>query len=289
MTHPLSDKKARLLEMLTEDTGSSEDAEILLPIIMQIQQTDSVLDELKLAQTAQRAIEALRTNRRANSNIWQHIEDWYVFALLKMQLRIVQGEIWVASALIMLLGGVVTLLMSSSQPNSGDLPIVLIAPIVAAGGVSFLYSTDVEEAMEIEQATPTSPQVILLLRLTLVFSFNFVLGVLSSAALTLVNPSYSLAPLIMMWLAPMAFLSSLAFLLSVLFADAGVGLVISMLIWTIQALNRFLAHSGFSTLPLPDMLSAHTHVWLLIFAGVLLGAALWMTDYKHWIRRGWRW
>lgn len=280
-----SSDEARLLAMLTEDIGSTDDVNAVLPLIVQIRNSPTnILNNSRIGQVSQQAVVVLRTMHRGTR--LERFRDWYPILLLKAQLRIVQGEIWVASAFIMIIGVMVTLLMSFSRPASADLPLVLVAPIVAATGISFLYGTDVEQALEIEQATLTSPQIILLLRVMLVFAFDFALGVISSLVLTLVSPSYSLTALIMTWFAPMAFLSALAFLMSIVFGDAGVGTVTSLILWTFQALSRFLAQNGSASLPVPDLLSASSQVWLLICVIPLLVSALWLVEHKNWtIRR----
>ena len=70
--------------------------------------------------------------------------------------------------------------------------------------------------------TPTSPRVILLARVTLVFGYDLILALLSSAVLTLLNATpLGLTSLITTWLGPMAALSALSLLLSVCWNPEG--------------------------------------------------------------------
>jgi hypothetical protein len=271
---PSDDDKRRLLALLAEDTESPEDAQALLPLMMRVKQSPVLADELTRARVAQLALVQLHGQRRS----WrQRLADWWPLLLLRAQVRVVQREIWLASALIMLLGGAVTVILYAPH-DLGDLPLVLVAPVVAAVGVALLYSTDEQSVMEIEQATPTSPQLILLLRLAMVFGVDFMLGLLGSLVLTIANPNYSLWPLVITWLAPMTFLSALAFLMSVMFADAQTGTVVSLLLWSIQVLNRFLSGRALAAIPiLPDLLAADVRVWLLLLAVPMLAAALWLS------------
>jgi hypothetical protein len=285
--HPTDaeDDTTDLLEKLTEDSGSPANASVLLPMIARLHRSahsEPSADPVKYAATMRLAVTALRANSARRTG-WGSAAGKvrataaYFVALLRSQIRIVQADLWIASTLVMALGIVVTLMSTQANPTGGEIPFVLLAPAVAAVGVAFLYSTDADAMMEIERATPTSPQMLLLLRLALVFGFNLVLGLACSVILTIANPAYSLYPLIMAWLAPMAFLSALAFLLSVVFSDAAVGAVVGLAIWTVQVLNRFLAHSGYAlAIPFPDMLSAQFRLWLLFLSVPLVIAALWL-------------
>ncbi len=222
----------------------------------------------------------------ANHRPFQHLRDWPPLLLMRAQLRVVQGEILIASALMILLGVVVTLLTFNMGMYSGlysiDLPLVLIAPIVAAVGLAFLYGTEAQAVAEIEHATPVSTSLVLLARLTLVFAFDFALGLCGSIILTLTQPSLSLWPLVGAWLAPMSFLSALAFLISVLFVDPLVGMVISFGLWAALIMIRFVNINPnlHLIIAIPDLLAANVRPWLLILAIPLFALALWISTRR---------
>jgi hypothetical protein len=166
----------------------------------------------------------------------QRLQNWWPWLLLSSQLRIVQTEIWLATTVIMAIGTMVSL--ASYRP--GDmLPLVFIAPLLSAFGVGLLYDGDVLHMLELEDTTPVSTRLLLLARLTLVFGFNLALGLLGSIAMALWNADIALWSLVMSWLAPMTFLSALAFLTSVLLSDALAGGLLSLILWSIHIFLRF--------------------------------------------------
>lgn len=206
----------------------------------------------------------------------RHASAW-AWLLLRAQARVVRGEIWVASALVMTLGLLVTLAIQAA------LPLALVAPLVAAAGIAFLYGPAADPALEIELTTPASPRVVLLARLGLVFGFDLGLGLAASVVLALLLPAVSLWPLVLTWLAPMAFLSALAFLLTVLTADSALGALVSLVLW---ATWHLLGIDGLSLLArrLPDLLSAPARPWLWALALLLGGIAFWLAGREeHWL------
>jgi len=202
--------------------------------------------------------------------------------LLRFQVPVIRVEIWPASALVFALGLLVAL--GSGAQGSEALPFVLTAPLIAAMGVAFLYGPVVDPALEVELATPTPPWLTLLARLLLVFGFDLALGLAGSLALASLRPHISLWPLVTVWLAPMAFLSALSLLLSVLFADPGPGTLVSLALWSVQVLWQVDFFEG-AALRLPDMTAAATHPWLWALALLMVGLALWASERDGlWLR-----
>src|SRR5512139_2769975 len=201
---------------LIEDTGSHEEADRLMPVAIQLAAWSAPTPS---AQETDRLVQALpaelpaRHASRSGSTLW-----W----LLRAQLRVVQQEIWLASALVMALGLFVTLTNQHDVSPEGA-PFVLIAPLVAALGIAFLYGPAAEPALEIELAAPVSPRLVVLARLLLVFAFDLALALISSVVLVVVQSAWSLWPLVLMWLVPMTFLAALAFLLSMIFSEPLLG------------------------------------------------------------------
>jgi hypothetical protein len=202
--------------------------------------------------------------------------------LLRFQLPIIRAEIWPASALVFALGLLVTL--ASDAQGGQALPFVLTAPLVAAIGVAFLYGPVVDPALEVELATPTPPWLVLMTRLLLVFGFDLALGLVGSLALALLRPDISLWPLVTTWLAPMSFLSALSLLFSVLSADPGLGMLVSLVLWSVQTLWQVGFFKG-TSLRLPDMTVAATRPWLWALALLMGGLALWASERDDlWLR-----
>ena len=275
----------RLRANLLEDMASSNEAERLLPTVLRLKgwpapaptapETASLIQSLQSAMAEQRA------------SPWRklriHAGEWWPWLLLRAQARVVRHEIWIASTLVMVLGALVTLIIYEPTSSSEALPLVLLAPVVAAVGVSFLYGSAVDPALEIALATPTSPRLVLLTRLTLVFGFDLGLGLAGSLALALFQPGVSLWPLVTAWLAPMAFLSALSLLLSVLSADPGAGALISLGLWVVQNVVR-MTHANNVLWLLTDLTSAAARPWLWSLAIVMGGLALWAgAREEHWL------
>lgn len=264
----------RLRAKLIEDTGSSEEAERLWPAARRLAEwtapTPSREETDRLVHSLSAELPARRT-RRSGSMLW-----W----LLRAQLHVVQQEIWLASALVMALGVLVTL-TTQSELSLQEAPFVLIAPLVAALGIAFLYGPAAEPALEIELATPISPRLVVLARLLLVFAFDLALALLSSLVLITAQSAWSLWPLILTWLAPMTFLVALAFLLSMIFSEPLVGAAICLTLWGVQVLRGFIPF-----ILLPNLLAAETRPWLWLGALLCVGFAVWLAgSEERWLTK----
>lgn len=216
----------------------------------------------------------------------EHLLNWPPLVVLVAQRRVVQSEIWLTSAFMILIGGLVTLL----QNRMDNVALVLIAPIVAAIGIAFLYSTHAESALEIEQTTRIPSVILLLARLTLVFGFDCVLGVIASVMVALSGRGLAFGPLIAAWLAPMAFLSALAFLTSVLFGEPTAGVGVSLTLWAVQVVARVVSFDENNPLSrlvhtLPDLLAADARPGLIIMAVCLIALALWLSGRESLMTR----
>lgn len=283
----MSANDEKLRAQLAEDTGSMEEAEALLPIARQLAEwpapTASKEDTARLLGV----LEAALPERQSAWARWQQrLLEWWPGLLIRAQIRIVQREIWVASLLVMALGGMVTVILGRHVGGS-SLPLVIVAPIVAAMGVAFLYGPDVDPALEITLATPISSRLILLARLALVMGFNFGLGLAACLVLVLLQPGLSLWPLLTAWLAPMAFLSSLAFLLSTLFVSPELSALLSLSLWILQALHSAAPSISRVILgwPLPNLMVPAAQPWLWLMALALGGLALWLGgEEDRWLR-----
>ncbi len=259
----------RLRAKLIEDTGSNEEADWLLPVAYHLSAwaapTPSAEETDRLMQSL-----AVELPARQTARSWAML--WW---LLRAQMRIVQQEIWLASALVMALGLGVTLI-NQQEFLLQEAPFVLIAPLVAALGIAFLYGPAAEPALEIELAAPISPRLVVLARLLLVFAFDLALALLSSVVLIVAQSNWSLWPLIMMWLAPMTFLAALAFLLSMIFSEPLIGAAICLALWGAQILGMFIPFDL-----LPNLLAAETQPWLWLCALVCSVVAVWLAGSEE--------
>ncbi len=208
----------------------------------------------------------------------RHQRLMWAWLILRAQTRLVHPTTWAASGLVIALGALVTLLLYRPAQSGADLPLVIIAPLVAACGVAFLYGLDADPALELQLSTPVSPRLILLARLALLFAFNLAITFACSVLLSLAQAQISLMPLTGAWLAPMTFLSALAFLLSVLFFDPLASVLISLLLWVALTIRHFVEVSA---LALPDLLRPTSYPVMWIAAPLLVALALWLAEREE--------
>lgn len=198
--------------------------------------------------------------------------------LLRTQMRLIQPEIWLTSAIVILLGLIVSVTFLDS------IVLRVVAPLTAAACLAVVYGPEFDPGIELALATPTSPWQVLLARLALVFSYNFSLTLLTSFILAAAVPQTVLAALILGWLGPMAFLSALALLLSMLMRSS-LAISISYGLWLAQLISSGLV-SGKLALAYPafgGFLRGYVALWqnppaLLGLAALLVGAALWLAS-----------
>lgn len=205
---------------------------------------------------------------------------YWLALILRSQFRLVHALTWIASALILALGALVTFSLYRPAVSLSDLPFVLLAPLVAAVGIAFLYGVDNDPPLELQLSTPVSPHVILLARLALLYAFNLGLGVVGSVALATAHAEISLTPLILAWLAPMTALSALAFLLSVLVFNPLVSVLVCIALWFSQVARRAaIALPELRTIP--DLLRADLYPVMFFTGAVAVLLALWLADREQ--------
>lgn len=270
-----NNESTRLKDLLNMDLDDSAEADALLPLMMQLDDahlppiSESATIDLIHQLSADLPATHLESPRQEKKIRW-------MLLLLRSQIRVVQKEIWIASLLVMLLGTLVTLI--TFDPASGNLtPLAVIAPVIAAIGVGLLYDDDMALIRELEDTTMTSTPMLLFARLMLVFCFDLVLATLGSIVLAGVETQLSLVPVIMSWLAPMTFLSALAFFVSVLSAQAIAGGMISFALWALHIFMQATAsHSlAIQILSLQGLGALVTRPYLFIVAGLLVTVTLW--------------
>src|SRR5262249_9570227 len=134
--------------------------------------------------------------------------------VLGAQRRMLRPSVWIASAagiaLAVAYGGII--------PGEGvEQDILAVAlPLIAAGGMAFLYGPDNDPALELALATPTSARSVLFARFTLLFGYDTALALLGTLVLATLHGDgfWSLASV---WFGPMALLSALSLALSLIF------------------------------------------------------------------------
>jgi len=201
------------------------------------------------------------------------------FNLLRAQAYLVKREIWPASASIMALGVILGLVSKHVEAIS------FIIPLVTAASLAMLYGFEYDPAHELVLSTPTSAWKILLARLSVVSAYDLLLALASSLPMLLIVPPDVLGMIILGWLAPTAFLSALALLLSI-WAGTGKAIVISYGLWILQylKLSKILLNGSMAS-AWDSILNAYREFWrspglLLILSAVLLGIALLSTRFS---------
>jgi hypothetical protein len=198
------------------------------------------------------------------------------FQLLRAQAFLVHREMFPASAAVMALSVILALLSNHLEV------IYFIAPMVAAAGISTLFGTEQDPAYELILATCTSPWKVLLARLSLVSAYNLLLVLVVAAVLFSLIPISLLGILIFGWLAPMAFLSALALLLS-LWLGTSNAIAITYILWVAQympykAIGAWMLSPAWSSAIAAYQQSWHNPIILLLLSIPLLGIALWSTN-----------
>jgi hypothetical protein len=267
----MNDNYERLRQTLIDNGESPNEAESLA-------QLSHVLDAMpppipKMSHQAQ-LLTLLAAEMPKPKSRFEHFMEWYPVALLLSQVRVIQWEIWLASALVLGLGVLVTLI----SPNPDLTLFTALTPLVAAVGVALLYDHDVRMMLEIEETTLASARLLLLARLALVYGFNLVLALIGSVILAVLDADISLLPLIASWLAPMTFLSGLAFFLSIVLNDTLAASIFSMFLWIIHNLGNATQGDNalWSLLSLPGLSDPNNRPFLMFTAALLIMVALWI-------------
>ncbi len=196
--------------------------------------------------------------------------------LVRAQLYIVQSELWSVSAIVMLIGVLVAVVAKR------DMVIYLLSPLMAASTLAMLYGPDHDPADELARATATSPWKILLARMSIMSCYNLLLGLVASLGLLLFVKPDMLGTIILGWVGPLAFLSSLALLLSVWWGT-GIAIVVTYGLWMAQYVS-FKTISIWAPSPVwSSFLTAYKNFWheplLLVGLAFLLGLiALWSAN-----------
>jgi anti-sigma factor RsiW len=198
------------------------------------------------------------------------------FQLLRSQTFLVQCEMWPATASVMALGVIVALISGHAEF------IYFIAPLIAAASLSLLFGPEHDPAHELALSTPTSSWKLLLARLSIVSAYNLVLALAALLILMIAFPPGFLGTLALGMLAPMAFLSALALLLSIWIGTSN-AIAISYILWFLQSIPYQFIGAWTVSPAWSSFLLAYREFWrspmlLFAFSVPLLLIALWSAN-----------
>jgi hypothetical protein len=155
--------------------------------------------------------------------------------------------------------------------NATDEPIVpLLAPAIAGVAVAFAYGAGADPAYEIARTMPIPARMILLVRVSVVFITNALLG---SVAM-LVAPSISGVTLL--WLLPMVAISLLGLAVAVVSHSATVGGSVALAVWGAIVLGADVASKDVASAVSEAMLRSLAPLYLVITVAALV-VTLWMS------------
>ena len=281
------EQEFNLEALLQEDVETAVAAQELRPLLSQLREAEPPTPTAVQTDTLINSLLPELPTQLAPQPMWQQwqtaVTSSWLWLLCQSQLRVVRQAIWVASAIVMIIGAAISLIWQNGTMGNG-LPLILLAPVVAAIGIASLYGSD-DCVWELEMTTAVPPRLLLLTRLILVFGFDLLLTLLASLTLSLILPEVTLWSLITTWLAPMTFLTTIAFLITILSGAAEIGIIVSMTLWVIQII-RLDSNMTLLTQYWPNLLHRSTHPTLWALTLLLATYALWLGGREErWVIR----
>ncbi|MGI6358823.1 MAG: hypothetical protein ACOX2K_09060 [Bacillota bacterium] len=261
------------LDFSLQDLGATPDAA----------EMDSLLETLKVLSqytapepdrgSTARLISSLRgqlpampaTEPRFRQQMEQGHPAWHLrlLQLLRPQVSVLGKPFWLASLLICGLG----LLLINSISAQGMIPLLMAAPLLAAGSIAFAFRHQDQRVLELETSAALPMQQLVLARLAIVLFVNCLsLSVLSLVAARLL-PSLSLGSLLLCWLAPLLLWSGITLDVCLRYGQLA-GLAAGCGSWALQLFLRYL-HPELDLLKL-----AQEPGEVMLRLGVLLAAAV---------------
>lgn len=166
------------------------------------------------------------------------------------QARLIRRDLFWMPLFIVPLASSIVYLPQLWQHTPG--PAALLAALLTALGMAFLYGQEIDPAREMTLVTRTSPRLLLGVRCCLVFGYDLLLNCgLVLPFLTLhgiVTPGWFLTN----WLAPLCCLSAIALLLSIL-VNSGTAVFVCTLLWVLRLLGGIQTFLLGSTQLLPEL------------------------------------
>lgn len=219
---------------------------------------------------------AERTLERIHQPAAPRLAFLRVTQLLHSQTFLIQREMWTATASVMALAVIIALISRHAEF------IYFIAPLMAAASLSVLFGPEQDPAYELALSTATSPWKLLLARLSIVSAYNLMLALAAVLLLRIAFPPGLLGRLTLGLLAPMAFLSTLALLLSIWIGTSN-AVVISYILWSVQFITYQSIGAWIASPDLAAFIQAYREFWqspmlLLVLSFPLLLTALWSAN-----------
>lgn len=149
--------------------------------------------------------------------------------VIQSQLKLFQWPFWLASAFILVLGVLVEFAAGS---ESAVQPFIFTAPLLAALGVCFAFRSYGTPMFRLEMSLPVTPMLLIFGRLTIIVAYHSIIGVFLSLLLA-GGAGSGIAAYVLSWLVPLGAASLLA-LIVMLYAGLYPGILVSVLIWSIQ-------------------------------------------------------
>jgi hypothetical protein len=205
--------------------------------------------------------------------------------LLYAQARLIRRDLFWMPLLVVPLAASVVYLPAIWQ--RGPSTAALLAALLTALGMAFLYGPRVDPARELTLVTRTSPRLVLALRCCLVFGYDLLLN--CGLVLPLLASQGIITPawFVTNWLAPLVCLSAIALLLSIL-ANASTAVVVCTFLWGLRVLNDVQAFLIGSPQPLPQApwQQQYEHFWhqgplLFVVAILAIGLAFLLLERKE--------
>jgi len=261
-------ERARFEKHLADCAGCQTDLRMWRSVADEIRATDST--EPAPSQLAERAIERICQPSALRAALHR------AFQLLRSQATLVQREMWPATASVMALGVIVALISGHAEF------IYFIAPLIAVASLSILFGPEHDPAYELTLSTPTLPWRLLLARLSIVSAYNLILALAAILVLLVAYPPGLLGTLALGMLAPMAFLSALALLLS-LWIGTSNAITIAYILWLMQYAPYQLVGAWMSSPVWGTVVAAYYVFWqnpmlLLVLSAPLFFLALWSAN-----------
>ncbi len=261
-------ERLRFEEHLADCVECQADLKLWKLVAEEINASDSA--ESAPAQLAERAL------ARIHQPTAPRLAFRRVTQLLRAQAFLVQREMWPATASVMALGVIIALISKHAEF------IYFVAPLIAAASLSVLFGPEHDPAHELALSTPTSSWKLLLARLSIVSAYNLMLALAALTFLMIAFPPGLLGTLALGLLAPMAFLSALALLLSIWIGTSN-AIVISYTLWLVQFITFQSVGAWIGSPALASFLRIYRHFWqdpmlLLVLSLPLILIALWSAN-----------
>ena len=153
--------------------------------------------------------------------------------VLAYQWRLIRWPAWVLAGIVL-----VATALAALSPVGADKVLATVIPLGAAAAIAGVCGRGLDPAAELTGATPTSPRVVLLARLTSVLATATLAGLtLTAVAATTASAGLGGALAITMaWLVPLAALSAVSFALAVLVRPSA-GVMAAVSAWFVRVVS----------------------------------------------------